>query len=298
MKNPVLHGILACALSGAAFVAQANGQGEAILRIGNLTLSNDAGNAYTSAHFSALRTGSVLHVDGITRYSSQVGDVDLVVSCSRPGGVTCNPLLQNYFSPFSPDAYYFYPDTYTNSDQRLTGVLIGDTPAPLSIDTRGDAGTYHVGTEGRFEGSSSADLTMTFRMASADRIHLSFSGDAYLTAWQDNSTGYRSRIASETTFEAKLINTTTGVPVFTFSPDELNLTLAPSNGVDLLDPAAGWFSITSDLLNTTDEYQLSISQIARTHGETLLPVPEPSGLAMLAAGLGLLGMTRRAQKRS
>ncbi|SFL84719.1 EDSAP-1 family PEP-CTERM protein [Rugamonas rubra] len=309
MKNTRLGILLAiCVLSGVSSSAQAYGVGESILRVSDLKLTDSVGARYTSAKFSTLSSkafaSNLNHYSpghqgegGQWSYSTNFGVVDLTTNCGIDSGVPCGPTYPNYFLPFSPDGYHFVPGVgYRYADQLIKGDLIISPATPMSIDTRGDAATN--GGNGYYGGSSLVQFDMTFKLASADRLTLSFDADAFSKV-SNNGSGvhFFDRAASQVKFEARLVNTTTGAQIFSFAPDELNFLNAPWHGDSVMDPAAKSFSVSSSLLNTSDEYAFSFTQLTATFASATA-VPEPSGVAMLGAGIGLLAFLRRRSHKS
>ncbi|QGZ39893.1 putative secreted protein with PEP-CTERM sorting signal/MYXO-CTERM domain-containing protein [Pseudoduganella flava] len=288
----------------AATNAYALGQGEAILRVDRLALDNGQGTPFTLGSFASLQVSSVFgnsgyigppEHGGMWQYSSSLGNADLPAICGfGHGGQSCNPVLQNYFAPFSDAAYTFHYADYDNSDQQLRGQLLADTPSSLAIDTRGDVGIEHEAPGGKYGSESTADMTLTFRLAHPDRLRLSFDADPYTKVWHN---GAHTDLTSEVRFTATLTNATTGETVFSFAPGDINFRNRVYNDFVVLDPAAASYDITSALLNDADQYQLVISQYAGSYnGAGAPPVPEPSQWAMLGAGLGLLTWTRRRRR--
>ena len=298
MSSTIHRGLAGCLLACLTAFAHANGQGEAILRVSDLKLLNTAGAQYTTADFGQLQTWA-RYVNGNAVYTQSVANEDLDTSCSvgLPGR-TCNPQLSNYFEPFAAGGYSFYPDNYRNADQRVSGALIAATAMPMSVDTRADLGINKLGERHDFNSFSTVDMRMTFRLATADSIQLSFAGDSYVKVWNTGTGDYPSFMQSEVGFQATLVNATTGAVIFDYAPDELNYFVAPADATDLHDPGMKSFSVASGLLNTTDEYTFTLSQVSRSFGNSIVSsVPEPSGALMLAAGLALLGAARRAARR-
>ncbi|WP_245774163.1 EDSAP-1 family PEP-CTERM protein [Rugamonas rubra] len=282
--------------------AHARGSAETLLRVSNLRLSDSVGAAYTRAAFSALATSnaasSILYTGtpeqqaGVGYYLPSLGNVDLPTLCQQPVRNDCALVFSNYFQPFGLDGYGFGRGyDYLHADQRIKGDLIGNLPSALSIDTRGDAQIQYE--DGYYGGVSSVNLQMKFKLASENRLTLSFDADAYSNVYGYSPDWYeREHMESQVKFEATLTNRTTGATVFSYAPDEINFGNDPEFGIVVKDPAAKWFSVTSALLNTSDEYVLSITQVAGSYAR-ISAVPEPSGAAMLGAGIGLLAFLRR-----
>ncbi|SFL84632.1 EDSAP-1 family PEP-CTERM protein [Rugamonas rubra] len=283
--------------------AHARGVAETLLRVSNLKLSDSVGAAYTRAAFSALSTSNVtsniLYTGapekqiGVGYYLPGLGSVDLPTLCQQSRRNDCARVYSNYFRPFSRDEYSFPAGyDYLHADQLIKGDLIGNVPSTLSIDTRGDAAIRYV-DKGYYGGASSVNLQMKFKLASENRLTLSFDADAYSNVYGFSPNwDEREHMESQIRFGATLMNKTTGATVFSYAPEEINFGNDPEFGQVVLDPAAKSFSITSALLNTSDDYVLSITQMAGSFAR-ISAIPEPSGAAMLGAGIGLLAFLRR-----
>ncbi|SFL84608.1 EDSAP-1 family PEP-CTERM protein [Rugamonas rubra] len=295
-----------CALFGISSGAQAYGIGESIMRVSDLKLTDSAGAQYTNAKLLSSSSMAFASVFNSTspgvgggdwwRWSTFGDGWDPYEHCSIAGHLDCGPFYLNYFLPFDPQGYHFLPGVgYRNTDLRIKGDILYKPATPMNIDMRGDAATY--GAEAYYGGVSLVQFDMTFKLASADRITLSFDADAFSKA-SNGGSGERllDRATSQVKFEARLINKTTGVQIFYFAPEELNFLNAPLHGDSVMDPAAKSFSVSSSLLNTSDEYAFSFTQLTASYASTA-PVPEPSGVAMLGAGIGLLAFVRRRSRK-
>ena len=305
-KALVMSAAVAAMSFGAIGNASADAFAQSILSINNFRLLHSNGTAFSLADFDALDGVNSAHarasLNGVTA-TAVPQDVN-ILSGMNPDvahqfvGLPNPPRPENNFTPFPTPLPV--PGTFGYADQNLSGsaIAIGSAPAGANAQTRADASLQ---SNGSASGDSDVGTSTSFNFSLAGGDSMTFAFDATPFTQAFTTAGTSTNAIARLSWSLNIVNLTTGAIVFVFQPGQLNGSANASRtgtfaGLTTYNPGLLSFSAVSPLLNSADNYQLTIQHNTLANALQQNAVPEPATLAIF--GLGLLGMTAFKRRRT
>ena len=305
-KTLVMSAAIAAMSFGAVGNASADAFAQSILTINNFRLLHSNGSAFTTADFDRLDGTNSAHARAsLNGVSATAVPQDVpILSGMNPDvahqfvGLPNPPRPENNFTPFPTPLPV--PGTFGYADQNLSGsaIAIGANPAGATAQTRADASLQ---SNGSASGDSDVGTSTSFDFSLAGSDTMTFAFDATPFTQAFTTAGTSTNAIARLSWSLNIINQTTGALVFVFQPGQLNGSANASRtgsfaGLTTYNPGQLSFSAVSPLLNSTDNYQLTIQHNTLANALQQNAVPEPATLAIF--GLGLLGMTAFKRRRT
>ena len=304
-KTLIMSAAVAAISFGAVGNASADAFAQSILTISNFRLLHTNGTAFSTTDFDALRGVNSAHASASLNQvtATALPQSVSILSGSNPDvahqfvGLPNPPRAENNFTPFPTPLPV--PGTFGYADQNLSGsaISIGGNPAGATAQTRADAS---IQTAGRASGDSDVGTSTSFNfsLAAADSITFAFNATPFTQAF---TTASATNAIARLSWSLSIYNQTTGQLVYVLQPRSLNGDSNVSRdggefaGLTTYSPTLDPFFESSPVLNSTDNYVLTIQHNTLANALEENAVPEPATLAIF--GLGLLGMTAFKRRR-